>query len=360
MLKRKRILSSLLIVTIVLFFGCERDSVETDGSELFSASYAPYGFVDIDDLLSEIATMKFIESPLREEILNHSPEKHEILMGIEELFEPYIVRPDLRFLGIEIWRPGVHFRPNFNLASEIRYSNAPISLSYSNSGSHPTIFQWNRTKADDEYFLLNKTPNPFFEARAEWSQYGYDFYAQFSKEMRTDYGNIDPRIEESQSENGAFFTDEDIQDFCNAKLVCTWELLGNAVSMTVQGMENVRIFDEIGNEIINGDETKNYRHFVGITLFRNASGIIEKVGYRWQIDEELLRYQYVLEPGVYTFLVYSNPNRTAIDWRGEYVCHFVAGELVSSIDYSRRNTSATEFTITVTSDPADTVITKNN
>jgi hypothetical protein len=72
----------------------------------------------------------------------------------------------------------------------------------------------------------------------------------------------------------------------------TWETRGDNISVVLQGVQNLVIFDSDGNELIQeGDEI--YRE--------NLDGSKTRVGCIWLIDNERQRYQYVLEPGEYQF-----------------------------------------------------------
>ena len=133
----------------------------------------------------------------------------------------------------------------------------------------------------------------------------------------------------------ACFTLDEALAFAYAVPVTTWQLDGDAVSISIQGMADVTIQDANGNEIIAMDDM----------LFDTN---MEKIGYRWLIDEAAQRYQYVLQYGTYTFLaanVISSP--------GLLINHFESGEIISSVDYTEKlaMSSFDEFSVVVTPDP---------
>jgi len=152
------------------------------------------------------------------------------------------------------------------------------------------------------------------------------------------------------------FTRDDIFEIARMRQVEAWELDGDAVSVSVQGMENVRIFEQsadfealgaavpmgAGNELI----------VVGDVLYRGGQGrAMERVGYRWLIDAELGRYQYVLMPGMYTFQADG-----VVGAPGLTIRHFEGGDAVSVADYSDALVSenAGGFYLTVTPDAGET------
>jgi pimeloyl-ACP methyl ester carboxylesterase len=66
----------------------------------------------------------------------------------------------------------------------------------------------------------------------------------------------------------------------------------DCVSVVIQGIQNLRITDADGNELLR----------VGEKICRvNPDGTIAEVGCVWLIDIDRLRFQYVLEPGEYQF-----------------------------------------------------------
>ena len=79
----------------------------------------------------------------------------------------------------------------------------------------------------------------------------------------------------------------------------------------------------------------------------------EVIGYQWLIDERANRYQYVLEPGAYTFRASG-----ATGEPGLVVRHFSGGELISeaSLASELAGPGVAGFTLTVTPDPDGTVL----
>ena len=119
-------------------------------------------------------------------------------------------------------------------------------------------------------------------------------------------------------------------------------------------MENVSIFDEGHYEIVIERTDVNpgaYGHLIERavghhTLYRDDGENRSVIGYRWSLGLELERWQYVLEPGTYTFVVEG----TIRDELGLLVRHFDDHEIVSSVDYGAELAAQeiSGFTLTVT------------
>jgi putative flippase GtrA len=90
--------------------------------------------------------------------------------------------------------------------------------------------------------------------------------------------------------------------FAFAQQYTSWELDGNALSVSIQDTGIVAIFDETGSPIVRVDDTL-YRQGHGDMHMHGGGGSPDmvRVGYRYLIDADLNRYQYVLEPGYYSF-----------------------------------------------------------
>jgi len=141
----------------------------------------------------------------------------------------------------------------------------------------------------------------------------------------------------------AHFTLTEALAFSYAVPITTWQLDGDALSVSVQGMSDVTIHDSAGNEIIAIDDM----------LFREINGDMEKVGYRWQISERSQRYQYVLQPGRYLFFIEG-----VVSEPGLLVKHFEGGEISSSKDFAEELGSGyfNALTITITSNPDESYL----
>jgi len=151
------------------------------------------------------------------------------------------------------------------------------------------------------------------------------------------------------------FTLEEALAFSYARPIDAWELCGDAISVSIQGMNNVRIFENpdgiaafgsTGNEIIASGNGLYRSGAVGFS----AGGGMERVGYRWLIDEATHRYQYVLQPGAYEFHVTGRNGQPQL-----LVQHFAYGDRVASTDYSGKLAAqnANEFLLAVTRDAND-------
>lgn len=153
------------------------------------------------------------------------------------------------------------------------------------------------------------------------------------------------------------FCIEEFGDFFTAVPVIAWEIQGNPISVSIQGMENIYIFDAKGNEIINeiitGDSVlmRIISNWETYGLYRsNNDGTKDRIGYRLLVDRDLHRYQYLLEPGNYTFHAEG-----IIDEQELLVKHFVDHEVVSVIDYTEKFAEqlVNRFVLTIDSVPTE-------
>jgi len=145
----------------------------------------------------------------------------------------------------------------------------------------------------------------------------------------------------------------------NPKPLDAWEIHGNATSVSIQGMENVTIFDRDGREVSGTQITEqnpSIRTFGGppysvhnIELYRlhiTDDDILTNIGYSWLVNLRTQRRQYVLQPGTYTFRVDGITRRSEL-----LVRHFYNGEIVSSVDFSDKLTGRNISSITLTVTP---------
>ena len=71
-----------------------------------------------------------------------------------------------------------------------------------------------------------------------------------------------------------------------------WVTEGSYVSVVLQGAQNTEIYDSVGRAIIQD----------GQNLFvQKGNGELERIGCIWTLDQESLRFQYILKPGSYSF-----------------------------------------------------------
>jgi len=309
----------------------------------------PHVFVEVDnieDWIANVSKVKFHE--------NMTPERTTscefIPFDMTELFVPDISKEDFELRGIWAYR----------------MNHMEFSYSHSDTGDNIRI-TWSRHFGSDvtadeailagarggghissEIVLHDEISYGIFKFRSviddtynyslSWVQYGRRFSASIP----------------------AHFTRYDIFEIARMRRVETWELDGDAVSVSIQGMENVRIFEQsvngegvevtepivVGDAIYNATSRRDDRVRIGDALYRaGQGGTMERVGYRWLIDEELGRYQYVLMPGMYTFRadgIVGTPGLT--------IRHFESGDAVSVADYTAElsGQSFSAFSITVT------------
>ena len=71
-----------------------------------------------------------------------------------------------------------------------------------------------------------------------------------------------------------------------------WVTEGSYVSVVLQGTENVEIYDSLGRAVIQDNQT---------LFVQNENGELERIGCIWMLDYEKMRYQYILQPGDYSF-----------------------------------------------------------
>lgn len=314
MLRKTRILCLSVVIAVTFFSGCGSNHSDTtsDGN---TPDTFPDTFRTVEEVLAEIARAKFLD--YRE---GYHDRRIEGLKELRVFFEPQSVVPGYRLQLIE---------SRFYLAY-------PVIFRYALNDIGP-YFQWNRQLllSDEEYYKVYDVTHSYGAINCSWVQYGYKFQA---------------RMPDSH-------THEELLEFCAAKPVISWELDGDAVSLTIWGMENIGIVDENENEIV-ADRRIVPRHPDRSELYLGNGIEADRIGYRWQIDKNLLWYQYALKPGTYTFSFNGVIDQVEEKLPGMWVKHFVDGELASYMDYSEELESrgVRGFTITVTSDPADTVI----
>ena len=364
-------LSSLIILVVLILVGCANgplaslganlddcliddgyyattilaSSDEHDEAKPLVGSEAPLFYTDVDELLMAIGLAKFSEfavmgvAPHNLDIVE--PRSFPALSGVKDLFMPRNVRSGFDMSGINVHGANV------------------IAFLHDDVVGNPANFIWSRTIT-----AANATTDFFGRgAIAEYiiSRNGINYY--ISEWVTWDTREPDGWVVAwAQSEQAfmaslpANFTKEDVLAFCDAQALVSWELDGDAVSVSIQGMSNVRIFEnnsgmrgfsDAGNEII----------VIGNHLYRSGLGRInERVGYRWLIDSSTRRYQYVLKPGNYEF--------RADDVAGQpelLIQHFAEGSRVSVVDYSQKlaEQSAVGFHLTVTHDPEENDLTIN-
>ena len=323
----------LLISMLFLLSGCAENAVinpdePEQSSPIFAMTPAPDGYIDDDELLSKMGMVKFSELYESKELVG----ANKALQELEELYKPSYLELGLTESGITV------------------FYQAWISLNYDDSVTEERVnFKWGRyipVENATKNFFDNGATKAYMEERngityaiMEWGDretnelIAYEVgWAQYSQVFRA----ILP----------ASFTLDEVLAFCDAQPVEAWELQGNAISVSIQGMETVSIIYDDANDAIIVEDDVLYRV--------NGGADMEKIGYRWLVDESASRYQYVLEPGEYIFQA-DNP----IGEPGLLVKHFEAGACISEVDYHKtlQGHSLTQFSLRVTPNPANNSLT---
>ena len=312
MIRKSSRLAVLLMAAMFVLSGCRLgtdDSVLRDGG----GTEGPIGYSSLERLLADMTVAKFDEADRFRNAVAAD------LLPLRALYMPRKV-PESFSLS-RIW--SFSFSGNLPIVFDYVYNYNAYSRA---------SFTWLRDNLTDEVSFWQSERQGGVD-RAHRSQHGYKFRAE---------GRFP-----------ASFTDQELYDFSYAQPVTTWEMQGNAISVSIQGMGGVRIFDGAGYEIVISPTVVDYRglylanrHFLEHhTLYRTDSENRNVIGYRWSLDLELDRWQYVLEPGIYTFHVEG----IIRDEIGLLVRHFDDHEIVLSVDYGAELTrDVSSFTITVT------------
>ena len=332
----RRITVLFITMTLLIMTGCSDnspDKAEINSDELAQTSSNAHFMIPFpdmyesnDELLLNVGAVKFSELD-KSQI---EPLTIEPLEGLMELYKPGYLKPSFVANGIAV-----------------AYINR-ITLYYLNAATEEVVgFIWQMSipaeNATEGYFdrgaaaeyieeyngitygvteWVNET-GEHTRYLVSWAQYGQTFSASLP----------------------ASFTLEEVLAFCYAQPIEAWELLGDAVSVSIQGMENVNIYDDGYNAIIVEDD---------ILYKDDGHGNMDRVGYRWLIDESTSRYQYVLEPNEYIF---SSDN--AISEPELLLKYFEAGECVYEEDYTEVLTEEflTQFSLSIATNHMNNTIT---
>jgi len=310
----------LLIVGLMLLSGC---AAATEPPKIMNGIPPAIAFEDLEQLFVEIAVVKFSDESMH----------YGAFCELRDIRELYIPRNESQ--GLQVARIDVWIIPESFGKIEIRYHHSVHS-------HDPAWFLWNPSKradiatAEDREFLRMPTQDrqgpdvaPWRHS-ALWVQHGYEFEARIP----------------------LYFTVDDVYEFCYAMPVVAWELQGNAVSVSIESMGDVSIFDDDGVVIVDELQSDTHLSWDGYSvLYRNSGENLNKIGYRWQVVQtagQTLKHQYVLEPGTYTFHVDAIEGES-----GLLVRHFVDHEIVSEVDFAETfaGQDVDRFTLTVTIDP---------
>jgi hypothetical protein len=321
----------------------ESDSPE-ETAQVFLTPINP-SYRNIDELMLRMAYAKFSEFAIAQE-----PERNSELYALqryEMLFVPGYLREGFRKMGIVVG--SIHW-VSMMYDEFVMENDVPIENNYVN-------FRWSRhippenaitglqgRGAVAEHIIEH---NGITYVVLEWEDYGINERVVYEVGW-TQYG------QSFMATFGGTFTLEEMLSFSYARPIDTWQLRGDAISVSVQGMENVRIFENpdrialfggVANEIIT----------IGNGLYRvSAVGFAdvdtERVGYRWLICGDVQRFQYVLQPGVYEFRADGFIGQPQL-----LVQHFTEGDRVAVTDFSADlvGLPTTGFNLTVTQNPED-------
>ena len=329
-MKNHNLKALLFMLTLTfLLFGCSgQDEEHCYGG---SGSMAPRLFYSIEELLAQFAVANFSEFHYQREINEGCV---IFFRELKDFYVPYVAWEDFGLYELE----------DFELIRIVIWTRQrgsghdPIVFRYQRGNEYgwhnETIaFGWwfDRDSAVRErgtYFFLPSRSSVSI-ASSRWERYGYEFETFVPWELVENMGVWQ-------------------NAFNNARPLTSWEIQGNAASISVQGMENISILDDRGSEIV--AESNRYTllspAFPGsYVLYQiNDDGTRNRIGYRWLFDKELHRYQYVLEPGVYTFHAEG-----VIGEHELLIRHFAYRDVVANISYAETlaEQSANRFTLTV-------------
>jgi len=302
------------MIALLLLSGCgnsadeqprtdERPGIASNGEK------TPITFDGLDQFLADMAVAKFYETDTFK-----GGAAARTLVEIRELYIPLNATPNFQLRSI--WMlPG---RAGWL---------APIDISYNHASyaGQQLGFRW-YSQPGSARFLSDTSQTSEGIRTSRWTQHGYMFEASVPARLNM----------------------ADVVSFEDAQPVDAWELRGDAVSVSIQGMADVTILGEGGGEIA-GIATQRGRRWLWMVgehfLYSDDN---ERIGYQWPIDADASRYQSVLEPGAYTFRASG-----ATGEPGLVVRHFINGIEVSTVDFapelSRQDFSG--FTVTVTAEP---------
>jgi hypothetical protein len=316
MFRKASVLILLLIAAILTLYGCKTEPLVEESLHRISDGHpVPISFNNLDELLANMAIVKFNETDRFEREAGAMA-----LRAIKDFFIPLHVPQGYTLTEISIptdyWNRG------------------RVTLYYADSSkSDIASFEWYKINCfhgcncsicdgsigDEVYFYHNINMST-----AMWMQYRARINTEFTSS----------------------FTKQEIHGFTSGQPICAWELQGNAISVLIQSTGNVRIFDEDGYEIVgrateHGWYARDSIEYHALCIESNET--MNRVGYSWQINRDLPTYQYVFEPGIYTFYFEGIVGELLVRY-------FADHEIVSSIDHSAKlaEQSFTGFSLTVT------------
>jgi len=322
-----------LIVLCIFISGCYGDSSEVNdiydnqsasGGQV-SLSFARHESGDINGFLAGVGQGKFRETS--------SSSMVSQLSAFTTAFKPAVVPEHMRveqiFAGggsYAIWHRSVTGGAQINFiwapvtSTEVHMNNifgrgeiAGYMLEH--NGIEYAVTEWvdRNTQEPAGYAII-------------WVQHGYGFTTSAT----------------------AGVTLEEALAFSYAVPIESWQLDGDAVSVSIQDMEDVTIValsDGIGRSGIRQEIRRSGDNLYLVGTARD--GGLELIGYRWLIDAAANRYQYVLAPGIYEFRASGATINSEL-----LVRHFEAGEVALITDFTAEvsDPDVTEFTMIVTPD----------
>ena len=313
-----------LMVTIFILSSCQKEPRVAD---IHWGFFPPFSYANLEGLLIDIALIRFDEASRFG--VDRGP--RDELLGLRNLYMPVNVPESVPLQSIVV---------------DVNTFNAPIHFNYSIDNVDATPHQnitasltWYRNMFRPIGEVVIHSPE---RGRYNWSQYGYAFSA-----------NVPIRLPLPEEDRYTLTS-----RLINPQPIIAWEIKGSAISILIQGMENVAIYDENGYEIISMPTLQDRRYTSNVfsnvaqelehhSLYRNNGENEGIVGYSWLVDVYSLRYQFVLKPG--TYVIYAEGISGEPDL---LIKHFYEREIVSSVSKSRElsNQNFSRLKITVISD----------
>ena len=302
-----------VIVITATFYAADDDDVPDDGVRLGNPLIAPFIFNNIEDFLTAVGKAKFSES-----YYGCASTRVHGLRTFREFYVPYFIWYDFCLTEIQLHclttRPPPRYLPR---------------LTY-HRGDDMIRFMWFRDGMPDGWEQPDHLIDPDLWGMS-WGS-NLDVFLENWRYLSVQHGysfmvSIPSYFVKEEA------TDEEAIAFATAIPLNAWQLQGDTVSISVQGMEYINVFDAGGSRIIIG--TERLRRFGSISvetfmLYRsNNDGTTDRIGYRVLVSPELRRYQFVLEPGVYTFLAEG-----IIGEQDLLIRHFADHEVISETNYA--------------------------
>jgi len=279
------------------------------------------GYVNLEALLIEIALIRFDERSRFD-----TGRVAVVVREVRELYLPLSV-PEGFYLGMIVF-DDYAIRTNGSIRLVYNVSGSPAT------GMNNAHFTWHRGMRGREA-RSSRTHIRYDSGVHYWTQHTYDFEARIP----------------------ITFPQDEVDDFINSQKITTWEMQGYAMSVSVQGMERIVVFDQEGHEIVSSVSDARFGSHSAVhlafhrlehhSLYQRNDETLTRIGYSWLVDADSSRRQFVLEPGTYTFHVEG-----VIGEPDLLIRHFADREVVSSVDFGEKlaGQDFASFTITVTPD----------